>query len=96
MKTIDIYRNYRVLQYEKRNIYTYGGQHPYATCSDRLTVAIPQGWELYETLSGDLSVTAPWGSNYEINDVLSGDKYPYFRAYDKDMNLRVFQLEEVK
>ena len=96
MKTIKIYRNYGVLAAEKRNIYTYGAEHPRAVCSDCLTVEIPEGWQLFKTTSEDFAITAPWGWDYDINDVLQGEKYPYFRAYDKDMNLRVFQLEEVK
>lgn len=96
MKTIEIYQNYGVLGAEKRSVYTFGGEHPHAVCSDRLTVEIPEGWELYETVYGDIAVTSPWGQNYAINDVLSGEKYPYFRAYDKDMNLKVFKLEERK
>lgn len=95
MKTIEIYRNYGVLGAEKRNVYTYGAPHFRGTCSDEITVIVPEGWELYETISGGTGVTSPWGWDYEINEVLQGDEYPYFRAYDKNMNMKVFKLEEV-
>ena len=39
--------------------------------------------------------TSPWGWDYEINEVLQGNEYPCFRAYDKGMNMRVFRLEEI-
>lgn len=95
MKTIEIYCNYGVLAAEKRNVYTYGAEHPHATCSDKMTVAVPEGWEVYQNQMGQTMVTAPWGWDYEINEVLQGNEYPYFRAYDKDMEMKVFKLEEV-
>lgn len=95
MKTIEIYCNYGVLAAEKRNVYTYGAEHPHATCSDKMTVAVPEGWQVYQNQMGQTMVTAPWGWDYEINEVLKGNEYPYFRAYDKDMEMKVFKLEEV-
>lgn len=96
MKVFEIYQNYGVLTAEKRSRYTYGAEHPHATCSDRLTVEVPEGWELYETISGDFAVTAPWGWNYEINDVLAGDEYPHFIAVDKDGKERRFMLKIIE
>lgn len=95
MKTIEIYCNYGVLAAEKRNVYTFGGPHEMATCSDKMTVAIPEEWELYETTHGNFAVTAPWGWDYLINEVLAGNTYPYFRAYDTNMTMRQFRLEIV-
>lgn len=95
MNTIDIYCNYGVLAAEKRNVYTFGAPHYTATCSDKMTVAIPNGWKIYRNQAGQTLVTSPWGWDYEINEVLQGDEYPYFRAYDKNMNMKVFKLEEV-
>ena len=86
MKTIEIYCNYGVLAAEKRNIYTYGAEHPHATCSDKMIVAVPNGWELYQNQAGEVMVTAPWGWNYEINDVLQGNEKPCFFALDENMN----------
>ena len=94
MKTIDIYINYGVLTREKRNVYTYGGQHPNAVCSNKITVTIPKGWEIYQNTAGQTMATAPWGWDYGINDVLQGDEYPHFMAYDKNMVLHVYRLEE--
>ena len=70
--TIEIYCNYGVLAAEKRHVYTYGGQHMHATCSDKMTVIVPDGWELFENVMGTLMVEAPWGWTYEINEVLPG------------------------
>lgn len=83
---IKIYCNYGVLAAEKRNVYTYGAPHGAATCWDEMTVEIPEGWETFENSMGDLMVTAPWGWNYEINEVLSGNKNPCFYALDDSMN----------
>lgn len=93
--TITIYCNYGVLAAEKRHIYTYGGPNNTATCWDEMTVKIPEGWELYQNEAGEVLTTAPWGWNYSLNDVLAGNKRPEFRAMDPDMNLKIFELEEV-
>lgn len=61
MKTLEIYKNYGVLGSEKRNVFTFGAEHATATCSDKITVAIPDGWNVFEAASGRTAVTAPWG-----------------------------------
>ena len=48
MQKLEIYCNYGVLGSEKRNVYTCGGQHYHAVCSDRMTVVVPDEWELYK------------------------------------------------
>lgn len=93
---IKIYCNYGVLAAEKRNIYTYGAPHDAATCYDEMIVEIPEEWELYENNVGDLMVTAPWGWTYEINEVLSGDKMPCFKAFDNSMKLHRTFLKVVE
>lgn len=95
METVEIYANYGVLAAEKRTVYTYGAEHPHATCSDKMTVKIPEGWELYQNQMGATMVTAPWGWSYEINEVLQGDKNPCFYAIDKNMKSHRAWLEEV-
>lgn len=92
---IEIYENYGVLAHEKRSVFTYGVPHSQAVCADKLMVKIPNDWELYTTQTGDKAVTAPWGWNYLINEVLAGNKRPEFNAYDKNMNLKRFELEVV-
>lgn len=82
--SIEIYRNYGCLAAEKRNLYTYGAPHATAVCSDKMTVEIPDGWTLSETVSGGVIVTAPWGWDYQINEVLAGNDVPVFIARDKD------------
>lgn len=96
METMEIFKNYGVLGAEKRNIYTYGGEHAHAVCSDKITVEIPEGWELWEDRMGREKVTAPWGWDYEINDVLAGNERPEFLAHDKDMELHHYKLNVVQ
>lgn len=96
---IKIYCNYGVLAVEKRNVYTYGNPDSAATCWDEIAVETPEGWEPYENYMGELMVTAPWGMNYTINEVLQGNEKPCFYALDKSMNghrqyLRVLDKEE--
>lgn len=93
MKTIDIYCNYGVLGAEKRNVYTYGEPHFRGTYSDEMTVIVPDGWELYGTISGGAGVTAPWGWDYEINEILSDvNGHPAFIALDKNGRPRTAYL----
>lgn len=82
--TIEIYKNYGVLALEKRNVYTYGGEHPHATCSDKINAQIPEGWELCKNMMDQTIVEAPWGQTYMINDVLTGNEIPCFAADTPD------------
>ena len=82
-RTIELYKNYGCLAAEKRVVYTYGAEAETATCSEVIQAKIPEGWELYETSLGDKMVQAPWGWNYGINEVLSGNEHPCFFALDK-------------
>lgn len=93
---IKIYCNYGCLSAEKRNIYTYGCPDLTATCWDEMTVEIPEGWEAYENYMGMLAVTAPWGTNYTINDVLSGNEKPCFSACDREGRLHRAFLVKVE
>lgn len=99
MKTIEIYCNYGVLAAEKRNVYTFGAEHPHATCSDKMTVVIPDGWEIYRNQIGQTMVTAPWGWDYDVNEVLTDIKgRAAFRALDKNMDYKtafLFTPEEI-
>lgn len=100
MKTIEIYCNYGVLAAEKRNVYTFGAPHATATCSDKMTIVAPDGWELYQNEMGRTMVTAPWGWDYDINEVLTDIKgRAAFRALDKDMRYKtefLFTPEEIE
>lgn len=93
-QTLEIFCNYGVLNAEKRNVFTYGAEHPHAVCSDRMTVLVPEDWSVWKNDLGQTIVTAPWGWGYEVNEVLSGNEYPHFRAYDKDGKLHQIKLEE--
>lgn len=99
MKTIKIYKNYGVLGSEKRNVYTYGAEHPHATCSDKITAQVPEGWKLCKNMMDQTIVEAPWGQTYMINEVLTGDSNPCFMAIDPKgnqvfNNLRVLEEGE--
>ncbi len=97
MKEFNIYCNYGVLTREKRNVYTYGSQHPTATCSDKMTVQLPENnvFTIYENNIGELIVESSWGWKYDINEVLQGDNQPCFYALDKDGNGHRIYLKEV-
>ncbi len=94
-KTLKIYENYGVLGAEYRSVYTYGNPHATATTWDTLTVQIPDSWDMYESISGEPIITAPWGYNYAVNELLAGDKEPMFRAYDKNGKLHNMVLRIV-
>ena len=100
MQTIEIYKNYGVLAAEKRNVYTFGAPASTATCSDKMTVVVPDGWELYQNEMGRTMVTAPWGWDYDINEVLTDIKgRAAFRALDKNMSYKtafLFTPEELE
>lgn len=83
-KGFTIYCNYGVLGKEKRNVYTFGGEHSTAACSDKMAVKLPENdnFQIYETISGNLAVESAWGWNYDINDVLQGNESPCFYALD--------------
>lgn len=95
MKEIKIFRNYGCLAAEKRNIYTYGNEAGTAVCSDEITVGVPDGWKVYETVSGGIACETPWGSRYGINQLLEGNEHPYFAAYDNTGRLRRVQLKVI-
>ena len=80
MKRFEIYENYGVLGAEKRSVYTYGGEHPQATYSEKIAVTLPQNenFRLYETTTGELAVQSAWGWTYSIDEVLQGNKVPCF------------------
>ncbi len=84
MKEIEIYCNYGVLGAEKRNIYTFGAESSHGICSDKMTVLVPDDWKLYSSPTGMLMTEAPWGWNYDINEVLTDIQgHPAFQAFDK-------------
>ena len=94
MRVFTGYRNYGCLGSEKREKYTEGIPSSTASCSDKIKMEVPEGcgWELYETVSGSVGVITPWGQNYLVYEVLVGNKYPYFEAYDNEMKLHRVRL----
>ena len=82
MDTIKIFENYGCLAAEKRSVYTVDNHHATAAVWDELTVSIPDGWDAWETCSGATGVTAPWGADYLVREILAGDKEPIFQAID--------------
>jgi len=100
MQEIKIYKNYGVLAAEKRKVYTYGGEHVHATCSDEMTVLVPNEWGLYKNQMGNIMAESPWGWCYEINDVLTDiNGHPAFRAMDESGRPHIahlYTLEELE
>lgn len=82
MNTIKIFENYGCLGAEKRSVYTAETPHATATAWDKMTVAVPDGWEAWKNDTGETIVTAPWGWSYSINEILAGDKEPVFWVVD--------------
>ena len=97
MKKFEIFCNYGVLGAENRNVYTYGAKHAAATCSDVMTVELPENefFSIYETVTGALAVESSWGLPYDINDVLQGNDKPCFFAIDTDKKGHRVYLKEV-
>lgn len=87
--TVNIFKNYGCLGKEKSVVYTYGNPQPTAKCNDEITVKIPDGWETYENESGETILTAPWGKNYMMYEVLTGDEYPCFRTFGNGEKIRL-------
>lgn len=81
---IKIYQNYGVLAAEKRTVYTFGRPHPTAVTWDEMTVEVPVSWKYWENAAGAGMVTAPWGWDYAINEVLCGNDFPHFYALDNN------------
>lgn len=96
MNTFTGYINYGCLGAEKRQIWTALVENNTATCSDKVEITVPEGWRLYETKSGDQGVTAPWGWDYSLNEVLAGNEYPHFIAIDKDRKEHRIRLDYKK
>lgn len=91
-KTFKCYINYGCLAAEKHPVFTAGNPQPTATVSDPVIFEIPEEWELGETGAGNVIVTAPWGWDYEPNELFAGRKgneiealnTPHFKGYDKE------------
>lgn len=86
---LNIFKNYGCLSAEKSIIYTYGNPQPTAKCYDEITVRLPGGWETYESIAGETILTAPWGKNYRMGEILCGDEYPCFRTFGNGERIRL-------
>jgi hypothetical protein len=84
MKEMRIYKNYGCLAAEKRVIYTQSAPAATATCYDEITVKIPEDFEAYENMMGEIMVETPWGITYNANELLGGNEKPMFKAIDFD------------
>lgn len=85
--------NYGVLAKEKRQVWTAEAPASTATTSDKVEITVPEGWTMYELASGDFGVTAPWGWDYRLNDVLGGNENPYFIVLDDSGKRHSIKLE---
>ena len=66
MKKIHIFANYGMLAHEKTTVYSAAHGEIY----DRITVALPEGWEPVELIGGQ-GLESPWGSCYFVDDVIT-------------------------
>lgn len=84
-KKFTIYCNYGVLGAEKRIVFTYGATAE-TCCCEKIMVRLPENdcFGIYETVMGEMAVEAAWGYQYDINDVLQGDKKPCLFALDNE------------
>lgn len=87
------YANYGCLTAEKRTVFTAGNPNTTATVSEPVEYTLPVGWKLSENYQGSLIITAPWGWNYEPNELLAGKENPLFEGYDKDGKRFRIELE---
>ncbi len=90
MTKINGYANYGVLAHEKQIRFTISAPHPHATVSDRITITIPDGWEVSENEAWSLLITTPYGATYAADDIISsyGDK-PVLSWYDGTSSHRI-------
>lgn len=97
MKTIILYANFGCLAAEKKTVYTYGVEHCHAVCSDRITVKMPEGFEIGENNFGETIIKTPDVNWYTVNELLytGKDDLPCFRYFDGYKPVTV-QLEVVE
>lgn len=88
------YINYGCLGAEKYPVFTAGAPAVTAVTSEPVEYTVPEYWGLSQTETGNIIVTAPWGWDYDPNELLTvrrGNEkealnYPYFRGYNSDGN----------
>ena len=93
MKKFTGYINYGVLSAEKRQVWTANAPHATATCSDKVEIEVPEGWDMFETNGGEVMFTSPWGWDYLPDEILAGNENPYFIVVDKDGNEKRVSLK---
>ena len=84
MDKIKGYTNYGCLAAEKRVVFTAENPAGTETCYDNVEYTLPEGWETYETPTGEIMITSPWGWDYSPSQLLAGNKNPYFVGINKD------------
>jgi|GEM_PF-4168761 len=93
MDKIRGFANYGCLAAEKRVVFTAGSPAGTATCYDEVEYTIPEGWEAYETIFDTIAIEAPWGCKYSPDQLLKGNKNPYFMGIDKEWKEFRIKLE---
>lgn len=89
MKKINGYANYGCLAAEKIAVYTISNPNATATVSEKISIEIPDDWEVWENDAGDTMLTSPWGWEYKADEVIGrtekdGKDVPCLTGYDKD------------
>lgn len=95
MNTMKIFANYGVLSAEKLTVYTAGNPANNSATSEEITVAIPEGFQLHLSNSGESLITLPSGVVYTANELLSAteDGAPAFHWLDTNQARHTVKLQ---
>ena len=74
MKKMEIVANYGVLAHEKKPVYTHGAEHMHASCSEKIAVKLPAGWDIAQNDYGMQILVDQSGKTWDISDILSSGK----------------------
>ena len=88
------YANYGVLSHEKQTIFTITAPHPHTNVTEKIEIAIPDGWEVSENDMGEKLIHAPNGKTYLAEEIISTDgENPILRWYDGPYDRKTKKLE---
>lgn len=81
-REIEVFRNYGCLAADKRIIYSHPGPIDQAVLSEKICILVPEGFCIGENVMEETLIIAPWKLNYMVNELLGGNKHPYFTWAD--------------
>ena len=89
------YINYGCPRAEKRSIWTEGAADGTALAAEKTEIEIPEGWDTYTNVYGQMVVTTPEGQPYLPSEILHGDDTPYFICPGHRVKLNYHKLGRV-